>query len=115
MSHLTRRDVLLGASIVGAAACHLEPGPGAPARAADGAPAPTPTPRHPCPHCGSADFARLRQARVEIYRGGVHQASTCPTFTMLMCTRCGRTDWFADPAVALDYFGGLAERVSAPG
>jgi hypothetical protein len=70
-------------------------------------------PPHPCPYCRSEAFVRLKAAEVELYRGGAHQGSACPSFELLMCTGCGKTDWFADVAMALEYFGSLGEPVTA--
>lgn len=71
-------------------------------------------PTRPCPWCSSTKFARLKEANFELYAGGSHSSSTCPTFVLLMCLGCGCTNWFTEPKRAWDYFGRRAEEVDVP-
>lgn len=72
-------------------------------------------PLHQCP-CGSSTFLQLDNAIVELSLDG-RSTGTRPHFTLLVCSACGRTDFFTSPAVAAAYWtacGGQVSRVELP-
>jgi hypothetical protein len=82
------------------------------------------TPIGPCAHCGGTKLARLSSVDLQMVMPGrklvVDLQREPPSFSpdpdvphrfdLLMCTACGKTDWFSlDPAKLLKKFGEKAE------
>jgi hypothetical protein len=56
---------------------------------------PNPEISQPCLRCGGDAFIVLEDLTFKVWEHGTSHTGGDPHFSLVTCTRCGRTEWFA--------------------